>query len=66
MTTNISGLDVTHTGLVYDSADGKVGFIHASPIGKVTIARDLQNYVARVSKSTGIVVLRPIDPRNQN
>lgn len=66
VTTNIAGLDVTHTGLVYDSADGKVGFIHASPIGKVTIDRDLQNYVERVPKSTGIVVVRPIDPRNQD
>lgn len=63
VTTNIEGLDVTHTGLAYSSADGKVGFIHASPIGTVTIARDLQNYVEHISKSTGIVVARPIDPR---
>ena len=62
ITTNIAGLDVTHTGLVY-AANGSIGLIHASPIGKVTIARDLHRYVNRVANSTGIVVARPIDPR---
>ena len=66
VTTNISGLDVTHTGLAYYSSDGVVGLIHASPIGKVTIARDLQNYVDRIKNSTGILVARPIDPRTKN
>lgn len=63
VTTNISGLDVTHTGLAYYNSNGVVGFIHASPIGKVTIAPDLQNYVNNIKNSTGIVVARPIDPR---
>lgn len=65
VTTNIAGLDVTHTGLAYYSSDGVVGFIHASPIGKVTIASDLQNYVEKVPNSTGILVARPIDPRTK-
>ncbi|MCA1990842.1 MAG: DUF1460 domain-containing protein [Coleofasciculus sp. S288] len=61
--TNISGLDVTHTGLVYRSPDGKIGFIHASPAGQVTIARDLERYVSKVENAIGILVTRPVDSR---
>ncbi|NEP02354.1 MAG: DUF1460 domain-containing protein [Symploca sp. SIO2E9] len=61
--TSISGLDVTHTGLVYRFPDGNVGLIHASPIGEVTIARDLHRYVVNVNNAIGILVARPLDPR---
>lgn len=61
--TNISGLDVTHTGLVYRQPNGNIGFIHASPAGQVTIARDLQRYVSRVDRAIGMLVIRPLDPR---
>ncbi len=64
--TDISGLDVTHTGLVYRYPDGKIGFIHASPIGQVTIARDLHRYISKVDNAIGILVARPIDPRQKN
>ncbi|BAZ43687.1 hypothetical protein NIES4102_06880 [Chondrocystis sp. NIES-4102] len=66
VTTNITGLDVTHTGLVYYTPNGTIGLIHASPIGKVTIAPDLQDYVEKVLNSTGIVVARVIDPRSNH
>jgi Protein of unknown function (DUF1460) len=62
ITTNIAGLDVTHTGLVYRQGN-QVGLIHASPAGQVTIATDLQKYVSRVPKAIGIFVVRPVDPR---
>lgn len=62
--TNISGLDFTHTGLVYRYPNGRVGFIHASPAGTVTTARDLQRYVRNVKNSMGVVVVRAIDPRH--
>ena len=62
--TNISGLDFTHTGLVYRHQNGRVGLIHASPAGTVTTARDLQRYVRNVKNSMGIVVVRAIDPRH--
>lgn len=65
ITTNLSGLDITHTGLVYYNSDNIVGLIHASPIGQVTIAPDLYNYVNRIQNSTGITVARPIDPRTK-
>lgn len=61
--TNIPGLDVTHTGLVYRQSNGNMGFLHASPAGQVTIARDLERYVSRVKHAIGILVARPIDPR---
>jgi hypothetical protein len=61
--TNIPGLDVTHTGLVYRQPNGNIGFIHASPAGQVTIARDLERYISRVDNAIGILVTRPIDPR---
>jgi len=61
--TNIPGLDVTHTGLVYRYPDGNIGFIHASPIGEVTISRDLERYVSKVENAIGILVARSLDPR---
>ncbi len=61
--TDIEGLDVTHTGLVYQSKDGKMGFIHASPSGQVTVSPDLQSYVQAVEGQIGIIVARPLDNR---
>ncbi|WP_044000050.1 N-acetylmuramoyl-L-alanine amidase-like domain-containing protein, partial [Microcystis aeruginosa] len=63
--TNIAGLDTTHTGLVYRFADGKIGLIHASPAGQVTIAKYLEKYITKVDKAIGIFVVRSLDPRNQ-
>jgi len=59
-------LDVTHTGFVYRISEEQIGFIHASPVGKVTIAKDLQAYVNNVDRSIGITIARPIDPRQLN
>ena len=60
VTTDIDGLDATHTGLVYLTSDG-IGLIHASPSGKVTISPDLQRYVKRVDHAIGIMIARPVD-----
>lgn len=57
--TDIPGLDVTHTGLVYRFSDGGIGLIHASPSGEVKISRDLQSYVQAVDGQIGIIVARP-------
>ncbi|HEY9649984.1 MAG TPA: N-acetylmuramoyl-L-alanine amidase-like domain-containing protein, partial [Coleofasciculaceae cyanobacterium] len=57
--TQIPGLDVTHTGFVYRTPEGNIGFLHASPIGQVTISRDLQHYVSNVDNAIGILVARP-------
>jgi hypothetical protein len=59
--TNIAGLDFTHTGFVnIVSRDDRqtIGFLHASPAGKVTIASDLKTYVGKVKNAIGIIVVR--------
>lgn len=61
--TDIPGLDVTHTGLVYRYPDGRIGFIHASPSGEVKISPDLQSYVEAVDGQIGIILARPVDRR---
>ena len=58
--TDIAGLDVTHTGLVYKGEDGSTGLLHASTDGGVKISPDLQNYVEGIEAQIGIVVARPI------
>lgn len=63
--TDLPGLDVTHTGLVYRNADGTIGLIHAAPDVGVKVAPDLQAYVGTVEDSIGILVARPIDPRKR-
>ena len=61
--TSVSGLDTTHTGLVYRLQNGNIGLIHASPSGSVKISSDLQYFAAHVEDAIGIMVVRPIDPR---
>lgn len=62
-TTSIGGLDVTHTGFVHQ-ADGRTGFMHASSASDaVKVSPDLAAYVQGVRSQTGIVVVRPLDPR---
>ncbi|PSQ99924.1 MAG: DUF1460 domain-containing protein [Bacteroidetes bacterium QS_9_68_14] len=62
--TDIDGLDVTHTGLVYKSTSGgesdTTGLLHASTSGGVKISPDLQAYVQGVDSQTGIIVARPV------
>ncbi|HEX7069172.1 MAG TPA: N-acetylmuramoyl-L-alanine amidase-like domain-containing protein [Rhodothermales bacterium] len=58
--TNIDGLDVTHTGLVYEHGDGRIGLLHASTSGGVKVSPDLQSYVQDNRSQIGIVVARPL------
>jgi hypothetical protein len=62
--TDVEGLDVTHTGLVYKSNPGgesdTTGLLHASTSGGVKISPDLQAYVQGVDSQTGIIVARPV------
>lgn len=61
VTTDIQGLDTTHTGFVYPTGNG-LGLIHASPSGKVKVSPDLQRYVEGVDHAIGIMVASPIHP----
>ncbi len=61
--TRQSGLDVTHTGLVYKSSDHSVGMIHAAPRAGVIVSGDLQSYLERLGGDTiGVLVVRPQAP----
>ncbi|MCC6865378.1 MAG: DUF1460 domain-containing protein [Ignavibacteria bacterium] len=61
-TTNIKGLDVTHTGYIYKE-NGGTFFMHASSKSKKVIIsnEELQDYVASDSKKTGIMIARPME-----
>ena len=58
--TTISGLDVTHTGLIERRNNNTVSLIHASPGRAVQRDLDLQTYISRVPMSVGIFVVRPL------
>lgn len=60
LVTNIDGLDVTHTGLVYANDDGTKGMLHASTSGGVIVSPDLQRYVMNNRRQIGILVARPV------
>ena len=60
LATDIGGLDVVHTGFVFQNEDGSVGLLHASTRYGVTISPDLQQYVENNKRQIGIVVSRPI------
>lgn len=60
--THIGGLDVTHTGFVHRTENG-VGFLHASSTGEVKVAADLASYIRENDIQIGIIVARPVDPR---
>jgi Protein of unknown function (DUF1460) len=60
VTTDLKGLDATHTGFIYPTANG-IGLIHASPSGKVKVSPDLQRYVEGVDHAIGIMVARPVN-----
>lgn len=59
LATDIDGLDVSHTGIVYRGPEGTVGLLHASLEDGVKVSPDLQRYVQNNRRQTGIVVARP-------
>lgn len=62
ITTTINGIDCSHTGLCYRDDGGVLRLLHASLTKKeVTLDERLSDYLAGVSKHTGIMVARPIE-----
>ncbi len=61
-TTDIKGLDVTHTGFIFKKK-GKTYFLHASLNAKEVILskEELKAYLKSDKKKTGIMVARPYD-----
>jgi hypothetical protein len=62
ITTNIDGLDISHTGIAIRMDDGRIHLMHAPNVGyKVQITeKPLADYIKGNKKQTGIMVLRPI------
>jgi len=60
ITTNIEGLDISHTGIAVRMNDGRIHFMHAPNVGyKVQITeKPLAEYLMSNKKQTGIMVLR--------
>lgn len=63
ITTNIPGLDISHTGIAIEQK-GRIHFMHAPTVGaKVQITeKPLGEYIRSHSKQTGIMVARPLHP----
>lgn len=61
LTTSISGLDITHTGIATREADGRIHLLHASSSGQVEISElPLTDYLKNIKNNTGIMVARPV------
>lgn len=62
-TTNMEGLDTSHTGIVIWT-DGDCRFMHAPLKGGQVMISDvsLAEYLMRIPTQTGIMVVRPLDP----
>lgn len=59
--TNISGLDYSHTGLLYRDIKNVVRLLDASSIHKkVVIDKPIHQYIENIQKDIGITVVRPI------
>jgi len=64
ITTTIKGIDCSHTGLCYRDDAGVLHFLHASLTEKkVILDTRLSTYLNGVSKHTGIMVARPLEPK---
>ncbi|MCX7798018.1 MAG: DUF1460 domain-containing protein [Melioribacter sp.] len=63
ITTNIEGLDISHTGIAIKESNGRIHLLHAPNVGqKVQITKlPLADYIKANSKHTGIMVLRILD-----
>ncbi len=65
-TTNLKGLDISHTSIAVKEKDGRIHILHAPQVGsKVQITeKPIDEYVKSVKKHTGIIVLRVQEPVN--
>jgi len=63
ITSSVKGLDINHVGLAVKMEDGRIHFLHAPLVGsKVQITPEpLYEYLKKINKHTGIIVLRALD-----
>jgi hypothetical protein len=66
--TNLSGLDISHTGIAVRTAAGEVRYMHAPNVkGSVNITPiPLGTYVAKNKSAIGIMISRPIESRKED
>jgi hypothetical protein len=66
ITTNIKGLDIGHVGIAVKEKDGRIHLLHAPTVGsKVQITDEpLPDYLMKVKKHSGIIILRAIEPQS--
>lgn len=64
LTTSDKGLDIGHVGIAVKMNNGRIHFMHAPLAGsKVQITETpLSDYVKKIKKHTGIIVLRVLEP----
>ncbi len=64
LTTSDTGLDIGHVGIAIKMDNGRIHFMHAPLVGsKVQITEmPLSDYVKKIKKHTGIIVLRVLEP----
>ena len=64
VTTNVPGLDVSHTGIAVRTEHGALHLLHAPNVGeKVQISKlNLHDYLARNARQTGIIVAEATEP----
>lgn len=64
ITTSKSGLDTSHTGLLFREGDGDLRLLHASSSAKkVVLGPRLSDYLQSIASDTGIMVCRPLEPK---
>jgi len=64
ITTDITGLDVVHTGIIHRDENNRIYLLHASSAnpGKVCISdKELHNYLKKNKKQTGVMIARPFE-----
>lgn len=64
ITVNVPGIDIGHVGIAVKEKDGRIYFMHAPLSGaKVQITKEpLCDYLKKIKKDSGIIVLRPQEP----
>ncbi len=62
LTTSINGLDITHTGIATREKDGRIHLLHASTSSNQVEVTTLPlvDYIKKIKKNTGIMVVRPL------
>ncbi len=67
ITSNIKGLDINHAGIAVRMDDGRIHLLHAPKVGyKVQIIdTPLSDYLAKIKKDTGVIILRALEPPEQ-